>query len=134
MDRVVNHSECFQMGARLGGLSVVRVERNFASKNTRNINWPASNKQRADLIKEGKTPYSKTDAPDGIKWFVFLNEHDYYLRFHWNKYEAQVVNKSVYRFEATRGRTGNRTLLKNRIEEQGNIALFSFPLIQPRTK
>lgn len=134
MDRIVHSSENLPLGARLGYLSIVRVQRNYASKSTRNIDWPASNKRRQQLIDEGKTPYSKTTAPDGVKWFVYFTGQDYYVRFYWDKYAAQVENKSVYRFEATRGKKGNLTQLKKRIEEEGDQALFTFPLIQPNWK
>lgn len=134
MARVIGSSENLGLGAHLGYLSIVRVKRNYTSKNTRNINWPASHRRKEQLLEEGKVPYSKTNAPDGVKWFVYFTGEDYYLRFYWDKYVAQVKNKSVYRFEATRGKVGNLTLLKERIRKEGDQALFSYPLIEPNWK
>jgi hypothetical protein len=96
----------FNMGNNLSSLSVVRRERDPRSPR---IDWGESNKYRQELIEEGKELYnSETDK--GIKWHIYHTD-GFYCKYYWRKGKCKVANKSVYRFDATRGVKGNKEKL-----------------------
>ena len=67
------------------------------------------------LLKEGKDLYnSKTGK--GENWYIYHTD-PFYCKYYWRKGKCKIPNKSVYRFDATRGIKGNKEkliyLLKN---------------------
>lgn len=106
MDRVIEHGERLDLGANLARIYVIRIERNF---NNPTIDWAASKAYKQELIEEGVELYSE-DNPSGQKWFIYYTD-EWYTRFYWEKRFCKVKNKSAYRFDATRGKKGNKEKL-----------------------
>jgi len=69
-----------------------------------------SNKYKAELIEKGEELYNK-ETDQGIKWQLYYTDKEY-LKYYWRKGKCKVKNKSVYRFDATRGIKGNKGKLK----------------------
>lgn len=111
MDRMIYHGELFKLGYGLSRVGVIAVKRNFKKLT---IDWIKSNKRKAKLIAEGKTPYSK-ENPDGVEWFVYDNS-DFFYSFWWDKQHCKVKNQIFYIFSATRGLKGNTQKLKRFID------------------
>jgi hypothetical protein len=106
IDYILDGKE-FNMGSNLSTLSIVRMERDPRSPA---IDWGESNKYKAELIKQGKELYSK-ETGQGVKWQLYYTDKEY-LKYYWRKGKCKVKNKSVYRFDATRGIKGNKGKLK----------------------
>lgn len=106
IDYILDGKE-FNMGYNLSTLSIVRMERDPRSPA---IDWGESNKYKAELIKQGEELYSK-ETGQGIKWQLYYTDKEY-LKYYWRKGKCKVKNKSVYRFDATRGIKGNKGKLK----------------------
>ena len=102
----------FNMGNNLSTLSIVRKDRDPRSPR---IDWGESNKYKKELLKEGKDLYN-SETGKGIKWHIYHTD-SFYCKYYWRKGKCKVSNKSVYRFDATRGIKGNKEkliyLLKN---------------------
>lgn len=84
INKVVDTNYIIDFG-RLGRLMVVKVE-----TDRRRVNWGQSNKNKAAIIKNGKTPYYKKDAEaaekagieyDGVEWLVLMPSLDFI--FYW---------------------------------------------------
>jgi len=101
----------FNMGSNLSTLSIVKMERD--PRNPK-IDWGESNKYKAELIRNGEELYD-SEKGTGTKWHIYYTD-GYYCKFYWRKGRCRIPNKSVYRFDATRGIKGNKekliTLLK----------------------
>jgi len=59
------------------------------------IDWGLSNKYKAKLLAEGKTPYDQDTAPNGIKWHIYHNS-DFAYWFWWEA--GSIVNRSFFKF------------------------------------
>ncbi len=106
IDYILDGKE-FNMGSNLSTLSIVRMERDPRSPA---IDWGESNKYKAELIEKGEELYNK-ETDQGIKWQLYYTDKEY-LKYYWRKGKCKVKNKSVYRFDATRGIKGNKGKLK----------------------
>ena len=106
IDYILDGKE-FNMGSNLSTLSIVRMERDPRSPA---IDWGESNKYKAELIEKGEELYSK-ETGQGVKWQLYYTDKEY-LKYYWRKGKCKVKNKSVYRFDATRGIKGNKGKLK----------------------
>ena len=102
----------FNMGNNLSTISIIRKDRDPRSPR---IDWGESNKYKKELLKEGKDLYN-SETGKGIKWNIYHTD-SFYCKYYWRKGKCKVSNKSVYRFDATRGIKGNKEkliyLLKN---------------------
>ena len=105
MDHVLDGKE-FNMGFNLAAISITRHDRD--PRNPR-IDWGKSNRYRKEIIAEGKDIYNP-DTGKGEQWFIYHTDA-FYCKFYWNKGKCKVKNKSVYRFDATRGIKGNKEKL-----------------------
>lgn len=74
----------------IGKIEIRKRERKVAA-----IDWNESKKYRADLIAEGKIPFNKDTAPDGIKWFKYFTHNMDYL-WKWTKHATY----GYWRFQA----------------------------------
>jgi hypothetical protein len=106
IDYILDGKE-FNMGYNLSTLSVVRMERDPRNPG---IDWGESNKYKAELLADGTELYNK-DTGDGVKWHIYYTDSEY-LKYYWRKGKCKVKNKTVYRFDATRGVKGNKGKLK----------------------
>jgi len=106
IDYILDGKE-FNMGSNLSTLSIVRMERDPRSPA---IDWGESNKYKAELIEKGEELYNK-ETGQGIKCQLYYTDKEY-LKYYWRKGKCKVKNKSVYRFDATRGIKGNKGKLK----------------------
>ena len=99
------------MGNNLSTLSVIRKERD--PRNPK-VDWGESNKYKQELLDANEQLYN-AETDKGTKWHIYYTD-GYYCKFYWRKGRCRVPNKSVYRFDATRGIKGNKeklvTLLK----------------------
>jgi len=120
MDRVTDGYK-LNMGAYLSTISVIRVPRNHTNPQ---VNWGATMKYKKELLSgeaeeappEGydEEDLKSEDNPDGIEYFIYHTD-DWYAMFYWNKVGCKVRNKSAYRFKPTRGDKGNKTKLKEKL-------------------
>jgi len=119
IDRILEGKE-FNMGYNLSTLSVIRIDRN---PDKPVIDWGESNKYKKELLEEGKDLYSK-ETGQGIKWHIYHTDGPY-LKYYWRKGKCVVPNKSVYRFDATRGLKGNKGKLTQLLKED-DLAYLKF--------
>tara|TARA_R110000787_G_scaffold281658_1_gene393100 strand:+ start:1035 stop:1508 length:474 start_codon:yes stop_codon:yes gene_type:complete len=110
----------FNMGNNLSTLSVIRRERDPRSPR---IDWGESNKYKKELIDSGKEIYNNVTEL-GTKWFIYHTD-EFYCKYYWNKGRCKVSNKSVYRFDATRGLKGNKDKLIALLKED-DLAYLKF--------
>tara|TARA_R100000742_G_C4260262_1_gene78079 strand:+ start:209 stop:682 length:474 start_codon:yes stop_codon:yes gene_type:complete len=119
MDYILEGKE-FNMGNNLSTISILRRDRDPRSPR---VDWGESNKYKEELIAEGKKLYdSKTG--EGTKWHIYHTD-DFYCKFYWYKGKCRVQNKSVYRFDATRGVKGNKDKLIRLLKED-ELAYLKF--------
>ena len=119
MDYILEGKE-FNMGNNLSTISITRHDRD--PRNPR-IDWGESNKYRKELLAEGKDIYDP-ETGKGEQWFIYHTDA-FYCKFYWNKGRCKVKNKSVYRFDATRGIKGNKEKLIKLLNED-ELAYLKF--------
>jgi hypothetical protein len=105
IDYILDGKE-LSMGNNLSSLSIKRQERDPRSPR---IDWGESNKYKEELIKENKQIYN-AETGEGVKWHIYYTD-EFYCKYYWKKGKCKVKNKSVYRFDATRGVKGNKEKL-----------------------
>jgi hypothetical protein len=102
----------FNMSHNMGFISVRKVERD---PRVLSIDWAETTKYKKELLEKGVPLYDSTTG-EGEKWHIYYTDK-FYCKFHWTKYKCKRKNKSVYRFDPTRGVKGNKeklvALLKN---------------------
>ena len=119
MDYILEGKE-FNMGSNLSTLSIIRKDRDPRSPR---LNWGESNKYKKELLEEGQDLYnSKTGK--GIKWYIYHTD-EFYCKYYWRKGKCKIKNKSVYRFDATRGIKGNKEKLINLLKND-ELAYLTF--------
>ena len=102
----------FNMGNNLSTLSVIRRDRDPRSPR---INWGESNKYKKELLDQGKRLYDPI-TETGEKWHIYYTD-EFYCKYYWRKGKCKIPNKSVYRFDATRGIKGNKDKLTYLLKE-----------------
>ena len=112
--------ETFNMGHNLSTLSVVRKERD--PRNPK-VDWGESNKYKQELVEQGDELYNVLTGK-GTKWHIYYTD-SYYCKFYWRKGKCRIPNKSVYRFDATRGVKGNKEKLINLLKTD-DLAYLKF--------
>jgi hypothetical protein len=110
----------FNMGYNLSTLSIVRMERDPRSPR---VDWAESNKYKQELKDSGEKLYDK-ETGEGTKWQIYFTD-EYYYKYYWRKGKCKVPNKSVYRFDATRGLKGNKERL-TRILKEDELSYLKF--------
>tara|TARA_R110002110_G_scaffold219529_2_gene433554 strand:+ start:376 stop:849 length:474 start_codon:yes stop_codon:yes gene_type:complete len=96
----------FNMGNNLSTLSIIKRDRDPRSPR---LDWGESNKYKKQLLEEGQLLYN-AETGKGIKWHIYHTD-EFYCRYYWRKGKCKIKNKSVYRFDATRGIKGNKEKL-----------------------
>jgi len=119
MDYILEGKE-FNMGHNLSAISIVRKERNPSHPR---IDWGESNKYKKELIEQKESLYDK-NSKIGIKWHIYHTD-SFYCKYYWRKGKCSVPNKSVYRFDATRGVKGNKEKLISLLNED-DLAYLTF--------
>jgi hypothetical protein len=119
MDYILDGKE-FNMGSNLSSLSVVRRDRDPRSPK---IDWGESNKYKKELLTAGKPLYDK-ETGEGVQWHIYHTD-GFYCKYYWRKGKCKIKNKSVYRFDATRGLKGNKEKLINLLKED-ELAYLKF--------
>lgn len=108
------------IGSHLGYILIKKIKRNYRKLEP---NWGESNKIKAQLIAEGKTPKGP-DNPEGEEWIKFYTD-SWYLRWAWMKKDVcRVKNQSVYKFVPTSNRSkvaGDNSL--NKLGNKGRLVL-----------
>ena len=110
----------FNMGNNLSTLSITRRERDPRSPR---IDWGESNKYKKELIESGEELYD-TITEKGVKWYIYHTD-EFYCKYYWRKGKCKIPNKSVYRFDATRGVKGNKDKLTTLLKED-DLAYLKF--------
>jgi|TARA_R100001530_G_scaffold82665_1_gene57614 hypothetical protein len=110
----------FNMGYNLSTLSIVRMKRDPRAPR---VDWAESNKYKQELKDLGERLYDK-ETGEGTKWQIYFTDDSYY-KYYWRKGKCAVPNKSVYRFDATRGLKGNKEKL-TRILKKDELAYLKF--------
>jgi hypothetical protein len=106
--------DTFNLQNNLGYIRIKKIRRNYMKPVP---DWGASNKLKAQLVAEGKTPKDETH-PDGEEWIVFFTD-PWYLRWAWiKKGVCRVKNQTVYEFRPTSNRS--KTAGDNSLEKLGN--------------
>ena len=99
------HGYKFTIGHGLGLIEVIKIKRKFHTNKDGvpkvAIDWGPSNKRKAELISEGRIPYNKKTAPDGVKWLIFHTALSY-CRWKWYKKSYHMIpNMTTYSFKPT---------------------------------
>ena len=110
----------FNMGNNLSSLSIIRRERDPRSPR---IDWGESNKYKQELLEENQDLYNNITGK-GVKWHIYHTD-EFYCKYYWRKGKCKIPNKSVYRFDATRGIKGNKEKLINLLKED-DLAYLKF--------
>jgi hypothetical protein len=110
----------FNMGNNLSTISVIRRERDPRSPR---VDWGESNKYKKELLDSGEEIYDPITEL-GKKWFIYHTD-EFYCKYYWNKGKCKIPNKSVYRFDATRGLKGNKDKLISLLKED-ELAYLKF--------
>jgi len=110
----------FNMGYNLSTLSIVRMQRDPRSPR---VDWRESNKYKEEL-KALKIPLYNHETGQGTKWQIYFTDDAYY-KYYWRKGKCAVPNKSVYRFDATRGVKGNKEKLTS-VLHSNELAYLKF--------
>jgi hypothetical protein len=110
----------FNMRNNLSTLSILRMERDPRAPR---IDWAESNKYKKELRDAGVSLYSK-ETGEGTKWQLYFTDK-YYYKYYWRKGKCKITNKSVYRFDATRGLKGNKEKL-TRVLREDDLAYLKF--------
>ena len=119
LDYILEGKE-FNMGHNLSTLSIVRMERDPRSPR---VDWLESNKYKQELKDSGQELYNK-ETGEGTKWQIYFTD-EYYYKYYWRKGKCKIPNKSVYRFDATRGLKGNKERLTRTLKED-DLAYLKF--------
>ena len=119
MDYILDGKE-FNMGNNLSTLSIIRRDRDPRSPR---LDWGESNKYKKELLEEGQKLYD-SETGEGIKWHIYHTD-EFYCKYYWRKGKCKVKNKSVYRFDATRGVKGNKEKLINLLKTD-ELAYLTF--------
>lgn len=120
MEEIILEGYRFNLGENLSTISIGRIKRNYKNKQ---IDWAASKKLKQELLDEGKKLYDDKTG-EGHEWLIYYT-NEWYCRFYWNKGKCTVPNKTAYKFVATRGKKGNKTKLKNLLNED-DLAYLKF--------
>lgn len=112
MNSIIYDASKFEMGSNMSFIRIIHLKRNF---NNLVPDWNESRKLKERLIAEGKPLYDK-ETGKGHEWLVY-HDNPIYCRFYWAKKFCKIPNKSVYRFEPTRGLKGNKEKLKEYLAE-----------------
>ena len=110
----------FNMGNNLSTLSIVRRDRDPRSPR---LDWGESNKYKKQLLEEGQLLYNP-ETGKGVKWHIYHTD-EFYCKYYWRKGKCKIPNKSVYRFDATRGLKGNKEKLINLLKTD-DLAYLKF--------
>ena len=110
----------FNMGNNLSTLSIVMKNRDPRSPR---INWGESNKYKKELLEEGQNLYN-SNTGKGVKWYIYHTD-EFYCKYYWRKGKCKIPNKSVYRFDATRGLKGNKERLIHLLKKD-DLAYLKF--------
>tara|TARA_R110002051_G_scaffold190756_1_gene259654 strand:+ start:35 stop:526 length:492 start_codon:yes stop_codon:yes gene_type:complete len=110
----------FNMGNKLSTLSIWRRKRD---PRTTRVNWRESLAYKKELDTKGISLYNK-ETGEGEKWLIYFTDSQYF-RFRWHKDKCMVKNKTVYRFDPTRGKKGNKEKLTKLIKED-DLAYLRF--------
>ena len=119
MDYILEGKE-FNMGNNLSTLSIIRRDRDPRSPR---LDWGESNKYKKVLLEEGQNLYN-SETGKGVKWHIYHTD-EFYCKYYWRKGKCKIPNKSVYRFDATRGLKGNKEKLINLLKED-DLAYLKF--------
>jgi hypothetical protein len=119
IDEILDGKE-INLGNNLSTLSIIRRERDPRSPR---IDWGESNKYKKELLKEGKELYDVITGK-GTKWHIYHTD-EFYCKYYWRKGKCKVANKSVYRFDATRGIKGNKEKLIHLLKKD-DLAYLTF--------
>jgi|TARA_R110002020_G_scaffold60656_1_gene164125 hypothetical protein len=110
----------FNMGNNLSTLSIIKKDRDPRSPR---LDWGESNKYKKQLLEEGQLLYN-VETGKGVKWHIYHTD-EFYCRYYWRKGKCKIKNKSVYRFDATRGIKGNKEKLINLLKTD-DLAYLKF--------
>lgn len=133
--QVIEEAMYFPFGGYMGGIQVIRVNRNYNTTRPAAINWNESNKLKQKYIDQGITPKSK-DNPNGKEWLVrYSLDDDQYVLIHWDCYmpanhsTANINRVLIYKFVPSDGRVGVKTqlttFLKNK--ELNPLGIHKYP-------
>ncbi len=110
----------FNMGNRLSDLYICRRKRDPRVKR---VNWNASLIEKKKILEAGKKLFDK-ETGEGEEWLVYYTDVRYF-RWRWRKDKCLIKNKSVYRFDPTRGAKGNKGKLMDLIKND-DLAYLKF--------
>tara|TARA_R100001440_G_scaffold18479_1_gene31270 strand:- start:1527 stop:2009 length:483 start_codon:yes stop_codon:yes gene_type:complete len=119
IDMILEGGE-FNMGNNLSTISILRMDRDPQRKV---IDWIESNKYKSELVKN-KIKLYDVSTGEGTKWHIYYTD-EYYCKYYWYKGRCKVKNKSVYRFDASRGIKGNKEKL-TRLLRNDDLAYLRF--------
>lgn len=112
MNEIIYNARVLDMKCGLSAISIIQLKRNFTNPV---VDWNESNKYKEELIAKGEELYDEVTGK-GVKWLIYYTD-DKYCRFYWSKKFVKLANKTIYRFEPTRGIKGNKEKLIRHLKE-----------------
>jgi|SRR5690606_31073606 len=106
-------TEAYQFKTNIGIFQVVRDERKGKS-----IDWAASKRRKQEILDSGQIPYSKTESPNGVEWFIYHTGD--YFKWQWYKHQQFIKNLSNYIFRTT---VNNRRAVAKAIKSDENLSV-----------
>ena len=82
-----------------------------------------ANKYKKELLEDGQLLYN-SETGKGVKWHIYHTD-EFYCKYYWRKGKCKIPNKSVYRFDTTRGVKGNKEKLIHLLKED-DLAYLKF--------
>lgn len=110
----------FNMGNKLSELFICRRKRD---PRVNSVNWNLSLKEKKKILEEGKELFD-AETGKGEQWLIYYTD-PWYFRWRWYKDKCVVKNKSVYRFDPTRGVKGNKGKLME-LTKNDDLAYLKF--------
>ena len=80
-------------------------------------------KEYDEDIEDGQLLYN-SETGKGVKWHIYHTD-EFYCKYYWRKGKCKIPNKSVYRFDTTRGVKGNKEKLIHLLKED-DLAYLKF--------
>ena len=83
-----------------------------------------NNLSTLSIIRRDRDPRYNSETGEGVKWYVYHTD-EFYCKYYWKKGKCKIKNKSVYRFDPTRGIKGNKEKLITLLKED-ELAYLKF--------
>lgn len=86
----------YDFGKNISSIYIKEVKCQYKTDNLL-PDWGKSNKNKKELIRQGKTPQNLTNGVEGEKWIEFKTGNSF-AKIRWEKKNCRIKNKSIFSF------------------------------------